>query len=48
MIRITNTKTIKITAPVTSSNFRADVNANGIVSNTNVRTTRTQVSTTLP
>jgi uncharacterized MnhB-related membrane protein len=35
-------------APVMSSNFRNDVNANGIISNTDVGLTKAQVGTSLP
>jgi len=33
---------------VTLSNFRNDVNANGVISNTDVSLTKAQVGTTLP
>ena len=38
----------KSAAPVTSSNFRNDVNANGIISNTDVSATKALVGTSLP
>jgi hypothetical protein len=38
----------QVTAPVTSSNFRDDVNANGIISNTDVALTKAQVPNSLP
>ena len=38
----------QVGAPVTSSNFRSDVNVNGIVSNADVAATKAQVGTTLP
>jgi len=38
----------QVAAPITASNFREDVTANGIISNTDVSTTKAQVGTTLP
>jgi hypothetical protein len=38
----------QVAALVTSSNFRQDVNANGIISNTDVSTTKARVGTQLP
>jgi hypothetical protein len=38
----------QVAAPVTASNFRDDVNANGIISNTDVSATKAQVGMTLP
>jgi hypothetical protein len=38
----------QVGARVDASNFRNDVNANGIVSNTDVSNTKAQVGTTLP
>jgi hypothetical protein len=39
---------VEVAAPVTSSNFRNDVNANGVISNTDVSTTKAQVGSALP
>ena len=38
----------QVAAPVTASNFRNDVNANGVISNTDVSLTKAQVGTSLP
>jgi hypothetical protein len=46
----TDVATVKaqVAAPVTSANFRSDINANGVISNTDVSVTKGQVGTTLP
>jgi hypothetical protein len=38
----------QVAAPVTASNFRNDVNTNGIISNTDVSATKAQVGTSVP
>jgi hypothetical protein len=38
----------QVAAPVDASNFRSDVNANGVISNTDVSGVKAQVGTTLP
>jgi hypothetical protein len=45
---VSSVKTQGGVTQLTSTNFRNDVNVNGLISNTDVSTTKAQVGTTLP